>query len=153
MWGKKNEGGARRDAAARAGRIRAAGCYCFTTALLLLYQCFTTALLLRIRAAGYRELGVGVGDITDYCFTTALPLLYYCFTTALLLLYYCFTTPQDIANSVWAFVTAGAPCEVLLGLVQADLSVRGVGGFKSQERAPPALLLLYCCFTAAAVLG
>ncbi len=54
---------------------------------------------------------------------------------------------------MWAFVTAGASCEVLLGLVQADLSVRGVGGFKSQERVPPALLLLYCCFTAALLTG
>jgi hypothetical protein len=53
---------------------------------------------------------------------------------------------------VWAFVTAGASCEVLLGLVQADLSVRGVGGFKSQAGVPPALLLLYCCFTAALLL-
>ena len=46
-------------------------------ALLLLYYCFTTvALQLRIRAAGHRELGVGVRDITDSCFTTALPLVY-----------------------------------------------------------------------------
>jgi len=54
---------------------------------------------------------------------------------------------------VWAFVTAGASCEVVLGLVQADLSVRGVGGFKSQERVQAALLLLYCCFTAALLTG
>ena len=42
---------------------------------------------------------------------------------------------QDVANSVWAFVTAGRPAAGLLGAACDEMLRRGPEGFKTQARA------------------
>lgn len=58
-----------------------------------------------------------------------------CTHHTLILVLICRYVAQDIANSVWAFVTAGTSTEQVLALVEQDVTRRGVECFKSQELA------------------